>query len=77
MSTRRNDPLRKKCTYSEFFWSVFFRIWTEYGNLLYNSLYSPRMRENTVQKNPEYGHYLRSDRLLTTSDNLRSSINII
>ena len=27
-------PLRKKCPYSEFFWSVFFRIWTEYGQIL-------------------------------------------
>ena len=26
--------LRKKCPYSEFFWSVFPRIWTKYGDLL-------------------------------------------
>ena len=24
-------PLREKCPYSEFFLSVFYRIWTEYG----------------------------------------------
>ena len=23
--------MRKKCPYSELFWSVFSRIWTEYG----------------------------------------------
>ena len=25
------QSLREKCPYSKFFWSVFFRIWTEYG----------------------------------------------
>ena len=28
-----NISLRKKCQYSEFFWSVFSRIWTEYGDI--------------------------------------------
>ena len=46
--------LHEKCPYSEFFWPVFFRIWTEY------SPYSVRMRENTDQKNSEYGHFSRS-----------------
>ena len=32
------------------FWSVFFRIPTEYGNLLWKSLYSVRKQENTDQK---------------------------
>ena len=40
--------LRKKCPYSDFFWSVFSRIRTEY-------------EENTDHKNSEYGHFLRSD----------------
>ena len=26
-------PLRKKCPYSEFFWSLFSRIRTEYGEI--------------------------------------------
>ena len=26
--------LRKKCPYSELFWSAFSRIWTEYGEIL-------------------------------------------
>ena len=38
----------------------FCRIWTEYGGILRISLYSVRMRENTVQKNSEYGHFLRN-----------------
>ena len=30
--------VREKCPYSEFFWSVFSRIWTEYGEI---SVFSP------------------------------------
>ena len=26
--------LREKCPYLEFFWSVFSRVWTEYGEIL-------------------------------------------
>ena len=55
--------LHKKCSYSEFFWSVYSRIWTEY---------SIRMQENTEQKNSEYGHFLRSVSPSQTSDTLRT-----
>ena len=48
--------MRKKCPYSEFFWSVFFRIWTEYAKILCISPYSVQMRENMDQKNSQYGH---------------------
>ena len=48
--------LRKKYPYSELFWSVFCRIWTEYGEIPY----SVRMRENTDQNNSEYKHFSRS-----------------
>ena len=51
------------CPYSEFFWSVFSRIRTEYGEILRISPYSVRMWENTDQKNSEYGHFLRSEKL--------------
>ena len=54
------SALREKCPYSEFFWSVFSRIWTEYGDLFRKSLYSVRMPEKTDQKNSEYEHFLRS-----------------
>ena len=43
-------PVSKKCPYSEFFWSVFSRIRTEYGE----------RRENKDQENSEYEHFLRS-----------------
>ena len=39
------------------FWSVFLFIRTEYGEILCISSYSVRMRENTDQKNSEYGHF--------------------
>ena len=38
-------------SYSEFFWSVFSRIQSEYGEIL---------QKNTDQKNSEYGHFSRS-----------------
>ena len=43
--------LREKYPYSEFFLSVFFRIWTEYGEIRGISPYSVWMQENTDQKN--------------------------
>ena len=55
MSVTNNDrmkPVREKCSYSKFFWSVFFRIRTEYGEILRFSLYSVQMPENTDQKTP-------------------------
>ena len=39
--------MRKNCSHSEFFWSLFSRIPTEY---------SVQIREKTDQKNSEYGH---------------------
>ena len=51
---------RKKCPYSELFWSAFSRIRTEYGELLRISPYSVRMQENAGQNNSEYGHFSRS-----------------
>ena len=52
--------LRKKCLYSKLFWSVFFCIRTECGEILRISPYSVRMRENADQNNSEYGHFSRS-----------------
>ena len=34
---------------------------TEYGEIQSISPYSVRMRENTNQKNSEFGHFLRSE----------------
>ena len=51
--------LREKCLHSEFFWSIFSPNAGKYGP---ESLcpYSVQMRENTDQKNSEYGHFSRS-----------------
>ena len=46
-----------KSSYSEFFWSVFSCIQTEYGEIRSICPYSVRMRENTDQKNSEYGYF--------------------
>ena len=53
--------MRKKCPFSKFFWSVFSCIRTEYRDLQSKSPYSVRMRENTDQKNSEYGHFSHND----------------
>ena len=49
------ETLRNKCPYLEFFWSVFYSIRTEYGEIL-------RMRENTGQKNLGHGHFSRREK---------------
>ena len=51
--------LREKCPYSEFFWFSFSLIRTEYSEMLRIFPYSVWMRENTDQKNSEYGHFSR------------------
>ena len=53
-----------KSLYSEFSWSVFCRIRTEYGEIQSTSPYSVQMQENTGQKNYEYGLFSRSDRYI-------------
>ena len=52
--------LREKCSYSEFFWSVFPRIRAEHETIRSISPYSVQKQENTDQKNSEYGHFSRS-----------------
>ena len=49
-----------KCTYSELFWSAFYPIWTEYGEIICICPYSVGMRENADQNNSEYVHFSRS-----------------
>ena len=59
--------LRKKCPYSELFWSAFFPHFPAFG--LNTGRYSVslriqsecgKVRKNTDQNNSEYGHFLRS-----------------
>ena len=59
----RSHSLREKCSCSEFFWSVFSCIRTEYGEIRRSSPYLLRMRENTDQKNSENGHFSRTKQL--------------
>ena len=61
LSTSILYSLREKCPYSEFFWSVFSPIQIEYGDILCISSYLFQVRENTHQKNFEYGRISRSD----------------
>ena len=39
-----------KVSFSEFFWSVFSRIWTEHGDLLCETLHSVQMQEIRTRK---------------------------
>ena len=48
------NTLREKFRYSELFWSIFSRIYTEYEEIRIISPYLVRMRENTDQNNSEY-----------------------
>ena len=50
---------RKKCLYSKIFWSLFWRIRTEYGKVQSISQCSVQMRENKDQNNSEYGYFSR------------------
>ena len=68
------STLREKYPYSEFLWSVFYGILTEYGETLRISPYSVRMRKNKDQKNFEYGHFSRSAGV--RHDNLRQEMCI-
>ena len=43
----------------ELFWSVFSRIWTEYGDLLRKSPYLVQIRENKDHRNSVFKHFLR------------------
>ena len=52
---------RKKSPYSELSWSVFSRIWIEYGERRSIYPYSAQMWENADQNNSECGHFLLSD----------------
>ena len=48
---KSKPSLREKCPNTDFFWSVFSCIRTEYGDLLRNSPYLVRIQKNTDQKN--------------------------
>ena len=62
--------LLEQYPYSKFFWSVFSRIWTEYGEI--RTPYSLRIRENAEQKDSECGHF---SRIVTRSYKLTPNFN--
>ena len=57
------------------FWSVFSRIWTEYGVVQSISLYSVRMRENTDQKKLLFWTFSRKKLKSKYNINYRYDIN--
>ena len=69
--------LRKMCPYSELFWSVFSRIWTEYREIRSISPYSVQIWENADQNNSEYGHFSRSVDLFVDTILLMTYLEII
>ena len=77
LSATRYHALHEKCPYSEFFWSVFPRIRTEYGQIFRISPYSVRMQENAVQKNSEYAFLSRRDGQLSSCTILEKTNNPI
>ena len=50
----------RKISKYNLFWSVFSRIWTEYGDFRSKSPYSLQIRENTDQRNSVFGQCIRS-----------------
>ena len=48
----RSGSRRKKCPYSEFFWSVYSRIWSQYGDLQSKYSYSVQIGEIRTRKSP-------------------------
>ena len=66
--------LREKYPYPEFFWSVFSRIGTEYGEILLISPYSIQIWKNTDQKNSEYTRFLRCVKILCVAMKRSNSI---
>ena len=49
--------LREQCLHSQFFWSIFSLIRTEYGEMWNISRYSTQMRRNTDHENSEHGQF--------------------
>ena len=75
--TNFQQLLRKKCPYSELFWSVFSRIWIEYVKIQIISPYSVQMWQNTDQNNSEYGQCSRSECKTSESQNYQYLIGLI
>ena len=56
------QSLCEKCPNTEFFWSVFPRIWTEYGDIYaVNFCIQSEYEKIRTRKNSVFGHFLHSD----------------
>ena len=64
--TKTENNRVKVVQLQSFLWSVFFLLWTEYGNLRRNLR---RMQENADQKNSVIGQFLRNVRMKETASN--------
>ena len=72
--SQHNFRISKKL--SKMFWSIFSRIWTEYGEIRIIFLYSNRMREDTDQNNSEYGNFLRSVEYVNITLDIGTATNV-
>ena len=75
--TYPQQGLCEKSPYSEFFRSVFSRIWTENGEILSISSHSVRMRKSTEQKNSKYRHFSRSAGLVMRIFSIKNLTTLI
>ena len=62
LRTSAFSDMCEKCLYSKFFWFVFSRIRTEYGEIRSISVFSPNGGKYG-QKNSKNEHFLRSGNL--------------
>ena len=67
--------LHKKSPYSELFWSIFSRIWTEYGEIQSTYLYSVQMWEKTDGNKSEYGHFSCRAAQKDSLNNLKTKVD--
>ena len=56
-TTNSTHPLRKNCPNTEYFWSVFSRIRTEYGNCIVNLLIQSEYGKIQTRKNSVFGRF--------------------
>ena len=58
----QQQTVHENCPYSEFFWSTFSRIYTEYRKIRSIFPYPIQMWQITDQKNSKYKHFSRSEK---------------
>ena len=66
------QPLRKRCSYLELFWSAFSRIQNEYREILRIFPYALRMQKNTGHNNSKYRQFYLSERVFSKEQNFKN-----